>query len=465
MAPNSFRQFAFLPFELRCMIYLFASPPRFVHVKEHHEDREAFDERFRTTIVQLKLHPSIAYFARNWRERIPWAPAAWRPYYQHHQLTLETYGLNCPRPKHQPWESTKEVPGIPHHFLLENPEVTWEFCRSGSFYSAAPIPTLLHVSRESRQVLIDYGYELAFRTRTCGPQVWFNFKTDILYIGRFGPRDWDDRSFHSLLSGNETWDIGQFEPLELNKVRRLALNSSGYVVSPSCPNGVEEISGILELFTNIEELFLEEPGMGELSYKYSWNEPLDDSKLWSYTPVVEVDVLSSALEHGNMVFSTGPDHRDLKAYKEENMGDGSGFFADVAHGFEKKLTSRRDELVRRKSLAQWRIPKVNIVYIGYPSMCRRLFKWRLDSWNRFRALKEQQSRSKAAEEAQRSIDVPKRPIYHHENSPPSPFTEQFQDDMEALEEIVNYDRSYNEYSNEYGTRHNWIFDGTVTAPE
>ncbi|KAH8164289.1 hypothetical protein CIB48_g3969 [Xylaria polymorpha] len=460
MAPDSFHQFAFLPFELRRMIYLFASPPRFVHVKEHPEDHEAFEERFRTTPVQLKLHPSIAYFAHNWRGRIPWAPAPWRPYYRHHQLTLETYGLTCPRPKHQPWESTKEVPGIPHHFLSENPEVAWEFVRSGSFNSPAPIPTLLHVTRESRQVLIDYGYELAFRTRTCGPQVWFNFKTDVLYIGRFED-EWDSRSFHFLLSGNESWDIGQFDPLDLKKVRRLALNVAGHVVSPASSDGVEWISSILELFTGIEELFLEEPGMDSSSYGFPH---LADSKLWSYTPVMEVDVLSSPLERDNMVYSTGPDHRDLKAYKECNLGDGTRFFLDVAQKFEEKLTSRRDELVPRRSVAQWKIPKVNIVYIGRPSMCRSLFKQRWDLWHRFQALKEEHARSNALEEAKRSIDVPKRPLYHNENSPPSPFTEQYRDDIEVLEHIYMESQDYFYYDYEE-RRHNWVFDATVAAPE
>ncbi|KAI0438780.1 hypothetical protein F4803DRAFT_533832 [Xylaria telfairii] len=460
MAPDSFHQFAFLPFELRRMIYLFASPPRFVYVKEHHEDHEEFEERCRTTPVQLKLHPSITYFAHNWRGRIPWSPAPWRPYYRHHQLTLETYGLIGHRLRHQPWESTKEVPGIPHHFLSENPEVAWEFVRSGSFNSAAPIPTLLHVTRESRQVLIDYGYELAFRTRTCGPQVWFNFKTDVLYIGRF-EREWDGRSFHFLLSGNESWDIGQFDPLDLKKVRRLALNYAGDVVSSASSDGMEQISSILELFTGIEELFLEEPGLASLSYGFP---RLDDSKLWSYTPVLEVDVLSSPLERDDMVYSTGPDHRDLKEYKERNLGDGTRFFVDVAHTLEGKLTSRRDELVPRRSVAPWKIPKISIVYIGRPSMCRSLFKWRWDSWHRFQALKEEQARSNALEEAKRSIDVPKRPLYHNENSPPSPFTERFGDDMEALEELMYMEsQGYSHHHDE--RRYNWVFDATVAAPE
>ncbi|KAI0856167.1 hypothetical protein F4860DRAFT_493926 [Xylaria cubensis] len=468
MASDTFYQFSLLPFELRCMIYLFASPPRFVHVQEHHEDCEAFGERFGTSVVQVKLHPSIAYFAHNWRDRIPWPPRPWREYYRHHQLTLDMFGFDCPRPKHQPWESTEEVPAIPHHFLSENPEVAWEFLRTGSFYSTAPIPTLLHVTRESRQFLIDQGYELAFRTRTCGPRVWFNFKTDILYIGRYYD-EWPSFSVKSLLSGNGSWDIGQFDPLDFKKVRRLALQSSGDVASPSRVGGVEEISGVLELFTDVEELFLEEHGLcDEISGRAWRSKQLNGRSLWSYTPVVEVDILSSLLGHQISAYSTGPDHGDLRAYKEDNMGDGTRYFVDLAHKFERKLTSRRDELLSHKLRTWWRIPKVNIVYIGHQSMCETIFKLRWISWNRFQVAKEAQSRSNAAEEAQRSIDVPKRPLYHrNEDSPPSPFTERFQDDMEALQQIMDYetqDYSYSDYA-ERSFYRDWVLNGTVAAPE
>ncbi|KAI1736908.1 hypothetical protein F4680DRAFT_451519 [Xylaria scruposa] len=466
MAPDSFHRFAFLPFELRCMIYLFASPPRFVNVQEHHEDREDFEERIRTTVVQIKLHPSIAYFAHNWRDRIPWPPRPWRPYYRHRQSTLDMFGFNCSRPKYQPWESTEKVPAIPDYFLSENPEVAWEFLRSGSFYSTAPIPTLLHVTRESRQFLIDQGYELAFRTRTCGPRVWFNFKTDILYIDRYYDES-PGSSVHSLLSGTELWDIGQFDPLDFKKVRRLALQSSGDLASPSTPGGVEDISAVLELFTDVEELYLEEHGQYEESSHRCWSKQLNGRSLWSYTPVAEVDILSSILECYDMLYSTGPGHRDLKAYKEANMGDGSRYFIDLAHGFEGKLASRRDELLNPRSLTWWRIPKVNIVYIGHQPMCARLFKWRWDSWNRFQAVKEAGSRSNAAEEAQRSIDIPKRPLYHrNEDSPPSPFTERFGDDMEVLQQIIAME-TYNYYYEDYGERrrYDWIYNVTVAAPE
>ncbi|KAJ2990210.1 hypothetical protein NUW58_g3066 [Xylaria curta] len=457
MAPDSFHCFNFLPFELRHMIYLFATPPRFVHVREQTEDRDEFDERFKTTPVQLKLHPSIAYFARNWRGRMRGTWRTRRQQYQ--QLTFDTYGLSVPRTKHQPWEPTTEVPDISHHFLSENPEIAWEFVRSGLFFSTAPIPALLHATRESRQALIADGYGLAFRTRTCGPQTWFNFKTDILYLSRFYS-DWD--SFHFWLSGNTLWDIGQFDPQDLKRVRRLALESAAHVVSPSYRDGEQEISSILELFNGVDELFLEEIGLEGLTSNG------DNNQLWSYTPVLEVDVLSVTYESDNMICSAGYNHRDLRAYKEENMGDGTRFFVDAARRFEERITLRRDELVQRGSVSPWKIPEISIVFIGSPYMCEKLLRWRWDAWNRFEALKEDKARTKAAEEAKRSIDVPKRHIYPTEGLPPSPFSEQFQDDMDAyvdfIEQSYYYEDYYDHPQDELSLRHGWILTQTLATP-
>ncbi|KAI1203048.1 hypothetical protein F5X97DRAFT_318643 [Nemania serpens] len=468
MASASFHQFTSLPLELRSMIYLLATPPRFVHVRECHEDREEFEERFRTTPVQLQLHPSIPYFVRNWRGRIPWAPASWRPYYRHYQRTLEAYGFNCPRQKHQPWESTKEVPGIPHHFLSENPNVAWEFTRRGAFYSTAPIPSLLHTTRESREILMAHGYELTFRTRACGPRTWFNFKTDVLYLqhAREYDEEYDGASAHSqarsLLSGNQAWDIGQFEPVDLQRVKRLALGSSAEAVSVY-GEGVYEISNLLQLFMGVEELFLEEFSLRSDDRIGTYTHP-DDSGLWCYTPALEVDIAAARFLQHYAVFSSGYGHQDWKAYKTDNMGDGSMFFIDTARKFKERLTSRRDELVLRDSLVPWKIPEISIVYIATASTCRGLFEWRWLAWGRCQAMKENQARSEAVEEARRSIDVPRRLIYEDQGRPPSPFSEQFRDDEEAYEEFINME-CYDYWDARREQQSIWTLAGTVAAPE
>ncbi|KAI1356937.1 hypothetical protein F5Y01DRAFT_266250 [Xylaria sp. FL0043] len=474
MAHDSFHLFNCLPFELRRMIYLFASPPRFVHIKEKHEDPEDFEERFRTTLVQIKLHPSIAYFARNWRGRIPFPRPMWTWHDGRHQTTLERYGLRGPPPKHLPWKPTREVPNIPHGFLAENPDVAWEFLRTGSFYSSAPIPAMLHVSRESRQFLVECGYELAFRTRTCGPRTWFNFKTDILYVGEWEPAGVEDRALHSLLSGNKSWDIGQFDPQDLHRVRRLALEASSRTVTVTpdfhFPNGPREISSILELFTGVEELFLHEYNLHWVNHRFpAYFKPDKSQLLWSSMPILEVDALFTMFEDCDILCSiTGYGSEDLRAFKKDNMGDGSNFFLHTARKFEEKLASRRDELVNGGTVASWKIPHVSRVHILPQWICKGLQRWRWDIWNHHLALKEEDARVRAIEEARLSIDVPKRPIYERnpeEDAPRSPFSEQFRYDLEALEEAIAYDNPpYYNYYEERRLR-NWLRTATISAPE
>ncbi|KAI1428376.1 hypothetical protein F5Y12DRAFT_733417 [Xylaria sp. FL1777] len=468
MRPDSFHQFSLLPFELRRIIYLLASPARFVHVREEHEDRDEFEERFRTTSVPIKLHPSIAYFARNWRERIPFPRRRWQWYDGWSQTTLERYGFSGPSPTPpQSWEPTAKVPGIPYEFLSENPDVAWEFMRSGSFYSTAPIPLMLHVTRESRQVLVDDGYELAFRTRTCGPRTWFNFKIDVLYLGIVQDME-HPNTHHDLLSGNISWDIGQFEPQDLRRVRRLALHSSSHIVCFNYEINTREVSSILELFTGVEELFLEEREVQWVKYELrEYARPGDRQSLWSYMTVQEVDALFRLFNPVFVLNSTGPSNRVLKAYKEDNMGDGSKFFVDTARRFEESLASLRDEHVSRDSLAPWKIPKVRLVFILPLQSCRALFRRRWEVWNKHRAFKEEEARSKALEEARRSIDVPRRPIYeNNEDLPRSPFSEEFQYDIEAFEQINGRDDYWHSGpTNEEYLRRHWLSSAIIAAPE
>ncbi|KAI0416918.1 hypothetical protein F5X98DRAFT_171096 [Xylaria grammica] len=479
MAPDSFHQFTALPFELRRMIYLLASPPRFVRVKEAQEDWDDFEEKFRTTIVPIKLHPSTAYFACNWRGRIPFPVRQWRWYDGRYQTTLERYGWKWKRApiKHQPWEPTEETPDIPYDFISGNPHVAWELLRTGYLYSAAPIPALLHVARESRYVLIDYGYELAFSTRTYKPLTWFNFKTDVLYIGRYQEdnyRPWERRPspHHALLSGNEWWEFGQFQPEDLKRVKRLALEKSGLVVSPGYRDGLNEISNMLKLFTGLDELFLQEHDLhAQRSGLSSYMQQPDASQnLWVFTPSQEIDALSTLFERETLPGSCGYESLDLRAYKDDNMGDGSKFFVDTARKFEERLLSRRDDSIRDGGLlVPYKIPKISLVYIGYPWRCKGLFDWRRVAWKRYQDFKEDEARSRAAEEALRSIDVPRRPIHEERNdtnlSPsPSQFSDEFRDEMDVLDELESFSYRFITQS-EADDQNQWLLDGTISAPE
>ncbi|KAI3329277.1 hypothetical protein HD806DRAFT_482389 [Xylariaceae sp. AK1471] len=323
---------------------------------------------------------------------------------------------------------------------------------------------MLHVARESRQVLLDSGYELAFRTRTHGPRIWFNFKKDILYIDRTYH---DDQDLFYLLSGNQYWDIGQYQPADLKRVRRIALGKAGRRLGWFFDQTVHDMSNILQLFTGVEELFIDEQSPRQLVERFSRHKNMSGDQLWSHTSVLEVDVLSCLIEDEYRVESTGYYNYDLKVYKENNMGDGSRYFVDTAGRFEEELVKRRDELVREESIAPWKVPKVNIVYICYPWVLRQLFDWRWIMWNRFQRLKEEEARSKAAEEARRSISVPSKLIYDQDdvnNLPPSPFTEKYRDDLEVYEEA--YRMAYEDYAYENPReQHRWLMQATVAAPD
>lgn len=440
------------------MIYLAAISPRFVHIKEDHEDRDDFVERIRTNPVQLKIHPSIPYFAHNWRSRLN---------LYSRQLTLEVFGIHCPPTRHQPWESTEQVPDISHHLLANTPGMAWEIVRKGSFYSTAPIPALLHVSRESRHALINAGYELAFRTRTCGPHTWFNFKIDVLYLECFPINDWDVGRFHFMLSGNSRWDVGQFEPQDMKRVRKLALQSAATVVAPGNENGVQDVSSVLALFTGVEELFLEEQALNKSrNFPRRRSRRREQERFWTYMPPDEVDILSSTFEREDIVCSTGYRHLALKNYKAENMGHRSQFFTDVARKFEEQLTSRQDELISREWLAPWKIPKVRIVYITYPWTCRKVLRWRWRAWDRFHDEVEENARARAHEEALRSIDVPPRHFFHYDSRPLSPYSEQFQDDEEEYRDRMYMDVwDYYDVSDIEHVESAWILRPGVGIPE
>ncbi len=85
--------------------------------------------------------------------------------------------------------------------------------------SRAPIPPLLHTCGESRDVLRRHGYQLCFGTRSAPPRTWFCPRDDVLYLScRFGYGE----ASQVLDGGN--FNVGQFLPEDLRKVRRLALD-------------------------------------------------------------------------------------------------------------------------------------------------------------------------------------------------------------------------------------------------
>ena len=132
----------------------------------------------------------------------------------------------------QPWTATKYTPAMPLSWLLTEPELAWHFVRKSYHYSRAPIPPLLHTCAESRDALVRHGYCLAFGTRTHGPRTWFHFDRDVLHLR---PAQWDhpddgvygDLETEAWLMCNSNYNVGQFLPEDLLRVRNLSLFGFG----------------------------------------------------------------------------------------------------------------------------------------------------------------------------------------------------------------------------------------------
>ncbi|KAL4800932.1 hypothetical protein BDV19DRAFT_352366 [Aspergillus venezuelensis] len=122
MTLESFHSFCTLPFDIRREIYMFATPPRVVHIREDAQDPEEFQKHFKQR-VDHRLNPDLAHFAPDWRRQIP-GPAK--------QRTLESCGITSSRGgPHQPWEPSPSTPEIPPTWLQDEPVIAEQILRGG----------------------------------------------------------------------------------------------------------------------------------------------------------------------------------------------------------------------------------------------------------------------------------------------------------------------------------------------
>ncbi|KXJ92556.1 hypothetical protein Micbo1qcDRAFT_202774 [Microdochium bolleyi] len=224
MAVTTFHPFPRLPPELRQMIYAASIQPRVVHVQERHECRASFLERFRTSVLPatFQLDDGIGFFAPVWPFTMDAEMESTTV-----QTTLDMYGFRTTRTLERPEPIDETAPEVTLGWLLDKPHIAWEFMRESSLLSRAPIPVLLHVCRETRAALRTLGYHLAFATRSSEGMTWFHYDFDTLYLKPTAPG-----SRPSVMSGH-SWDIGQFMPEDLLRVKRLAL--SGAETMPFLP--------------------------------------------------------------------------------------------------------------------------------------------------------------------------------------------------------------------------------------
>ncbi|OTA70372.1 hypothetical protein K449DRAFT_380416 [Hypoxylon sp. EC38] len=435
--------FPHLPLEIRREIYILATPPRIVHVRESwdiedhddfmqfyfdiHSDYEesklayAFDkfkERHKNEILKAKLHPDLAYFARNWRHRIPFRTRIT-------QSSLESYGFTSQNGPHQPWLPTDDTPEIPLRWLGEHVNIAFELMRESYLYSKAPIPALLHACAESRQVLMDYGYRVVFSTRTHGPRTWFHFGRDRLYLtDLFSGQSWPyDYGYCDLLSGSYWTIIGQFNPKDLQQVKRLVLSR------PSNLTG-DEIGNFLPLLPNLEELFFEEWDQSCLDKWFGAADKAHQSdsqkennghrtkELWRCVPVQEIDAVAQIFCYRNQVpyCLNLPGFYYFNRLKENGSSDIS-YLESLAGQFETIV-----EAQRRSCDVPWKLPKIRFVHTCSETIARRFVRGRLMFWHFYKELKKAYAR-----------DKPFVPLTVDSPLPPPPFQ------VDWSREMDNYD--------------------------
>ncbi|KAI1455124.1 hypothetical protein F4805DRAFT_290305 [Annulohypoxylon moriforme] len=387
---TKFHLFGLLPPELRREIYILATPPRVVCVREVGFESDAWNDKFdefwetcRTTPIQFSLHPDLTYFAHTWVPRIESRLRS------HDQPCLEAYGFTSTKSRYQPWVPTDDTPEIPSTWLADYPDTAWTMSRSASLCSSAPIPPFLHVCSESREMLQSYGYQLAFGTRTTGPQTWFHFERDTLFIDS-GPTNIEN----VLVDG--PWDISLFRPMDLQRVKKLAL-SGGFRVLWDPIIGTSEI---LRLVPNLNDLFMvvwdPDDNMDNMLLANNDDKPTNNVCV----PVDELDFLPFLSWHD----SDEENHtiyQRMKVFKRQNgSGSNSGqspYFDHEADRFRKILYDDRPKLMsatRHGPRHQWNVPRVQFVHVCSLDQAKHLFIRRRQFWNRFNTTKNRLARGR-----------------------------------------------------------------------
>ncbi|EEU33646.1 uncharacterized protein NECHADRAFT_89286 [Fusarium vanettenii 77-13-4] len=419
-----FHVFMDLPYDLRYYIYSLATPRRVVHVAEGPMNvsekgtwrKEGYDSYFEYAFDKFynqmldgspnfnsRLHPDLANFAHNWRHRIPWASR------RYEQTSLEAYGFSSNRPVYQPWQTSTDVPSIPTDWLMDFPELAFELTRESALYSAAGIPVFLHVSVESRQALMQWGYHLSFATRTAGPRTWFHPNRDRLYIphqvNSFPRQHWSrylDQEMPVpypciepgvLLSGCH-WDIGQYGVQDLRHVKHLILGNGAEIEDND--ELANYLQNILPLLSNLEELYFENWSTNDIIYWFADTQispPVNAPNVESSAvciPAGDIDVLGSVYWAGGdpyrdwpgSLLSTGYNNEQFNRYKEAHS---DSYHDGKAYALEAKLHLWRS----RVTLAQnqkLQIPTIRHSHLCPEALAESLIVHRHRFWKLFQSL-------------------------------------------------------------------------------
>lgn len=226
-----------------------------------------------------------------------------------------------------------------------------------------PVPVALHVCRESRALMLSWGFELAFSTYERPATTWFNFKTDILYLEAIDILPPHPSEFKILDGGSSR--MGQCPPRDLARVRKLAIMMEHYLSPEYFKSAAHEI---VQQFGCLTEL---------LFVRYDWHTPYGDEQTTARTgrgPCVAIDIALE--EHWGHDFWFFRAYHNYVCYNEPWPR-----LPDAAEDFERWLREQKELVATRcveKQTAKpsWSIPSVRFVGLVTESEVQNFYESR-----------------------------------------------------------------------------------------
>ncbi|KAK4444719.1 hypothetical protein QBC34DRAFT_414544 [Podospora aff. communis PSN243] len=274
-----------------------------------------------------------------------------------------------------------------------------------SLFSTAPIPRLLHTCFESRRTLVEYGYQLAFRTPFAEPRTWFHFDHDVVYMNGSPP----DTAWERIYLNERHWvDCPRcrcpihtrfLDSYDLVRIRRLALIDTDFpsdfevTVSFEIQSPPMELTSALQHCQHLEELFLvqERVSRHETLCRFSGRlfggRGIQETTLetWELMECDEADVMPPLiaektrdirLVHSivSKLSNAIPDpwwrYAMFIVWRDTHGGSHEGFFEHYSLKAEEALRRQRDQYLEEspRYTESWNIPKLRFAIVGRPSV-------------------------------------------------------------------------------------------------
>jgi len=149
--------------------------------------------------------------------------------------------------------SSQSTPILDDHELFTGPDYFHDYFHDRWLYSAchSDVENLAQTCSESRAA-VEERYELTFSNRFGPARIWFNFETDILYLGC-------NRFFYGHRPGLESpFNLSMFCLKDLHKLKQLAVQYPRYYCMEN-----EHLEEVVKCAANLDHLYLVEGDSSE----------------------------------------------------------------------------------------------------------------------------------------------------------------------------------------------------------